>query len=264
MASGSGSACGSWRPPAAVRALVDPLGAMPEAVERVQLDADLGFDAPWDRRALEDRAPRLTGITLREASLLWGDLALRAEGAVAIGPDGIPQGRIEMRVENWRRLLGLLRAAGVVGEDAALLTERAMEVLAGLSPDADVLAAPLSFQRGFMSLGPIPLGPARAPRAAPGAPRLAAVGARAARRGVEVEVVAVVPVGLGAQHRAEGARRRGRGSRAGTRPCPRRCQPSSTVMLRPSARPSALMSMARPRPCSLIRAPGRLLRVRQA
>lgn len=152
-------------PPGAVRALVDPSGAMPEAVERVHLDADLGFDVPWDRFALEERAPRLTGVTLREASFAWGDLALSAEGAVRIGADGVPEGRIDLRVANWRRLLDLLRATGVVGADAALLTERAMEVLAGLSPDADVIEVPLSFQQGFVSLGPIPLGPA--PRLAP-------------------------------------------------------------------------------------------------
>ena len=153
------------RPPAAVRALVDPSGAMPDALDRFHLDADLAFDAPWDRFALEDRAPRLTGLALREASLAWGELALSAEGSVEIGADGVPRGRIDLRVEDWRRLLGLLRATGVVGERLAPLTERAMEVLAELSPDPDVIEAPLSFQKGFVSLGPIPLGPA--PRLAP-------------------------------------------------------------------------------------------------
>ncbi len=153
------------RPPSAVRALVDPLGAMPDALDRLHLDADLGFDAPWDRFALEDRAPRLTSIALRDARIEWGALALSAEGSVEIGEDGLPRGRIELRVEDWRRLLDLLRATGMVGEGVAPLTERAMEVLAGLSPDADVIEAPLSFQRGFVSFGPIPLGPA--PRLAP-------------------------------------------------------------------------------------------------
>lgn len=164
-------------PPAALRALVDPLGAMPEAVERVHLDVDLGFDAPWDRFALEARAPRLAALSLREASFAWGDLALSAEGSVRIDAEGVPEGRVAIRVANWRRLLELLRATGVVGEDAALLTERALEVLAGLSPDDDVLDVPLSFQRGFVSLGPIPLGPA--PRLPPpGALSAAAAGTR--------------------------------------------------------------------------------------
>ena len=153
------------RPPAAIRALVDPLGAMPDRLGRFHLDADLGFDAPWDRHALEDRAPRLTTLRLSEASLAWGELAIGARGEVRIGEDGVPEGRIDVRVEDWRRLLGLLRATGVVGPGLAPLTERAMEVLAELSPDADVIEAPLSFQKGFVSFGPIPLGPA--PRLAP-------------------------------------------------------------------------------------------------
>ena len=153
------------RPPAALRALVDPLGSMPDAVEGFHLDVDLGFDAPWDRHALEDRAPRLTGLALREATLLWGDLAISAEGAVEIGADGVPEGRIDLSVAGWRRLLGLAEATGLLGEGLAPLTERALEVLAGLSPDAGVIEAPLSFQGGFVSLGPIPLGPA--PRLAP-------------------------------------------------------------------------------------------------
>lgn len=153
------------RPPQAVRALVDPLGTMPDAVERVHLDADLGFDAPWDRFAFETRAPRLTALALREATLVWGELSLGAEGAIEIDADGLASGRIELRIEEWRRLLDLLRATGVVGPAVAPLTERAMAVLAGLSPDPDVIEAPLSFQRGFMSLGPIPLG--RAPRLGP-------------------------------------------------------------------------------------------------
>ena len=153
------------RPPSAVRALVDPLGIMPDALGRLHLDADLGFDAPWDRLALEERAPRLTSVGLRDAVIEWGALTLSAEGGVEIGEDGLPIGRIDIRIEDWRRLLDLMRATGVVGEGVAPLTERAMEVLAGLSPDPDVIEAPLSFQRGFVSFGPIPLGPA--PRLAP-------------------------------------------------------------------------------------------------
>lgn len=153
------------RPPALMRARIDPLGAMPETLDGLHLDADLGFDAPWDRHALEDAAPRLTEIGLRDASFSWGTLALVASGDVEVGADGVPSGRIDVRVEDWRRLLDLLRATGVLGDGLAPLTERAMEVLAGLSPEPDVIEAPLSFQNGFVSLGPIPLGPA--PRLTP-------------------------------------------------------------------------------------------------
>jgi hypothetical protein len=153
------------RAPPAVRARIDPEGAMPEALDGLHLDADLGFDAPWDRHALEDTPPRLTEIGLRDASFSWGALALVASGDVEIGPDGVPEGRIDVRVEEWRLLLDLMRALGLLGERALPLAEGAMGVLAGLSPQEDVVEAPLSFQNGFVSLGPIPLGPA--PRLAP-------------------------------------------------------------------------------------------------
>ena len=153
------------RPPPGVRAIVDPLGAMPDALDGLHIDADLGFDAPWDRHALEDRAPRLTEIALRDASLVWGDLTLTARGTLAVDADGVPDGRIALHVKNWRTLLALLQATGVVGERVSPLTERALEVLAGLSPDEAVIEAPLTFRRGLVSFGPIPLGPA--PRLAP-------------------------------------------------------------------------------------------------
>lgn len=151
--------------PATLRARVDPEGAMPDALEGLHLDADLGFDAPWDRHALEEAAPRLTEVGLRDASFSWGEVAFVASGEVEIGEDGAPVGRIDLRVEDWRTLLRLARAAGLLGEGVPPLAERALEVLADLSPDPEVIEAPLSFQKGFVSLGPIPLGPA---------PRLAA------------------------------------------------------------------------------------------
>jgi len=146
--------------PAALKRGLDPAGLLPERIEGLRADVTMGFDRPWDRRAIEERRPQPRMIEIRSLDAEWGSLALRAAGRLEVDADGVPAGRITVRAENWREMVGLAVNAGAVPVGLSRTLERGLELIAGLGPNPAVIDVPLSFQGGFMSLGPIPLGPA--------------------------------------------------------------------------------------------------------
>lgn len=131
---------------------------LPPTLDSVKLSALLGFTAPLDRRAAETR-PELATLDLSEALLSWGDLKLFATGKLTLA-QGIPEGRIDFRLENWREAIGLAVALGLIKPEVRPTWERMLSLLATQSGDAEKLDVPLIFAEGRMSLGPLPLGPA--------------------------------------------------------------------------------------------------------
>ncbi|OYX42226.1 MAG: hypothetical protein B7Z02_13015 [Rhodobacterales bacterium 32-67-9] len=134
-------------------------GALPDRGERFYLDARLGLDAPLDRFAPTARV-RIRAADIRALALDWGPVKLAGKGALTIGADGTPEGRLDLSVENWRAALKLVTALGLVRTETAPTVERALESLALLGGNAERLSMPLVFRAGRMSLGPVPLGPA--------------------------------------------------------------------------------------------------------
>ena len=148
------------RPSVALLAQLDPAGAHPAVFDTLTIDATVGFDAQWDRHSLEQERPQITDFVLKKLQATWGELDLTAAGELAFDARGVPSGRITMKATNWRKMLTIGIATGAVSKGIALTLEQALEGLAGMSDDPDILDLPLSFQDGFMSFGPIPLGPA--------------------------------------------------------------------------------------------------------
>lgn len=134
-------------------------GTLPDRGERFYLDATLGLDQPLDR-FLPATGPRIRTADIRALALDWGPVKLAGKGALTIGADGMPEGRLDLSVENWRAALTLVTALGLVRAETAPTVERALGSLALLGGNADRLTMPLIFQGGRMSLGPVPLGPA--------------------------------------------------------------------------------------------------------
>lgn len=155
----------SITPDEAFRSRLAGVSALPELIDSVQLDAAISLSAPLDRFAAELQ-PRVTGLRLRDARLVWGRLVLSAQGEIVPGPDGRAEGTLDLRAESWRELPAILVAAGLVKPEVAPTVTRAMEVLAAQSGSAtsedgtETLDVPLTFTEGWMRLGPIPLGPA--------------------------------------------------------------------------------------------------------
>ncbi len=142
--------------------LIDQLGAqgLPETFKTLHLDADAGFTDVWDLRALEDHRPQPTGLDLRRLKITWGELDLQAAGELSIDSAGIAEGDIQIRAQNWRQMIDLAVAVGALPSDIGDGVKTGLSLIAGLGNDPDTLEVPLTFRRGRISLGPVPLGPA--------------------------------------------------------------------------------------------------------
>ena len=140
-----------------VRNALDPAGLLPETVATLHLDARVAFDAPWDRQAIEHRRPQPRTIELTDLSARWGDVLFRAAGEVKVDADGFPEGRVTLRAEEWRKMLDMAVASGLLPETLRGSVEAGLELLSGGSEKID---APLDLSGGMVRLGLIPLGPA--------------------------------------------------------------------------------------------------------
>ncbi|MEP0564178.1 MAG: DUF2125 domain-containing protein, partial [Paracoccaceae bacterium] len=148
------------RPSDDVRDLLDPAGILPQAIESLRLDATVGFDAPWDRFALEDARPQVRSLQLENLSARWGDVTFRAAGDLVVDELGVPDGRITIKAVEWRQMLAMAVNAGILPEALLNSAENGLGLLAALSGDPNTLDVPLGFANGRVSLGPIPIGPA--------------------------------------------------------------------------------------------------------
>ena len=146
-------------PDAAFRIALQPLSDLPEQIDRMRLDAVIRLSAPIDRH-LGNTQPSPQEIMVKEALILWGDLVVSGKGTIAPASDGLAEGRIEIRVQNWRQLVPVLVAANLITPQVTDTVTRAMELLAEQDGSPETLDVPLVFRQGRMSLGPIPLGPA--------------------------------------------------------------------------------------------------------
>ncbi len=139
---------------------LDPSGSLPQVFDRIHIETTIAFDAPWNRFAVEDRRPQITAFDLNRLDAKWGGMDLQAAGELTVDGAGIPTGRITVRARNWREMLDVAVATGLVADGLEGALERALELLAGLSGSPETLDAPLSFQNGIVTFGPIPLGTA--------------------------------------------------------------------------------------------------------
>lgn len=139
-------------------ALSARLPDLPPQIALARVDANATLSAPLDRFAAQTR-PQLLTLSLRDAVITWGDLSVSAKGQVLV-QDGLPEGRIDIRVAGWRNLVTLATNLGLLRPEIAQTATNMMQALALSSGDANVLEMPLIFAEGRMSLGPLPLGPA--------------------------------------------------------------------------------------------------------
>lgn len=147
-------------PPAAVLAWLDPAGVLPQFFETLIIDTTLTFDAAWDRFAIEQARPQVININLNALRASWGKLDLRAAGELAVDGRGYPVGQITVKAKNWRDMLQIAVDAGIIPSNLIITVTRALEVMAEMTGDPKTLDLPLTFKKGRISVGLIPLGPA--------------------------------------------------------------------------------------------------------
>ena len=142
------------------RRRLDPARVLPDEIGVLSLDAWVDFDAPWDRRAIEQARPQVESIEIGDLRATWGDLDLRAAGDLIVDTEGVPTGEVVVKATNWREMLTIAEASGALPSGLVQPLERAFGLLARLSGPPDTLDAPLTFRDGRVSFGPVPLGPA--------------------------------------------------------------------------------------------------------
>lgn len=136
---------------------------LPPRLSQLRLLAEAGFSAPIDRELGTSR-PQLRSLTLRESQLDWGSLQLTGSGELTFDAAGMPEGRIDLALGNWRQAIRAAAELGYLEAELVPAWERGLGIFAARS-GGEKLQVPLNFSKGWMSLGPLPLGPA--PRLGP-------------------------------------------------------------------------------------------------
>ena len=144
------------RPDPELAHLLPDLGGV---ISIVHLDALVTLSAALDLHAVET-SPVVTSLIVTDFQLNWGSLKFSATGRVDPGSDGAVHGQIDFRIHGWQQIPALLVALGLVRPEMGDSLTRGLEVLAKSGDDPTVLNLPLTFDEGWMTLGPVPLGPA--------------------------------------------------------------------------------------------------------
>ncbi|MFV1496935.1 DUF2125 domain-containing protein [Phaeobacter sp. JH85H1] len=133
---------------------------LPERLETVTLDMNVGFDTSWNRSAIELRRPQPRQISLHLAEARWGPMHIKATGELRLDETGLPEGDLALQVENWQDILQMAEASGSLHPTARSGIERVLRVFAGLGGNHRDLDLPLTLRSGYVTLGPLPIGPA--------------------------------------------------------------------------------------------------------
>lgn len=131
-----------------------PNGALPLSVDAVSVDATAVLSAPLDRST---QAVDVLTLTLKQATLNWGDMSVTATGSLAADPAGFAAGQITVEAREAGKLLQGLVNVGAIDPGPAPTVENMM---AALQDDTGKMVVPLTFANGQVSWGFLPLGPA--------------------------------------------------------------------------------------------------------
>ena len=134
--------------------------ALPQAFDVLTAKGAVVFNTPVYPRTAAQTPPQFRQIILDGAQVDWGGVALRAMGAVDVDASGVPSGEIELQARDWRNLLDVAQAAGVLPSARRGQAELMFSLLAARGGSADDLDLVLAFEGGQMTVSGLPLGPA--------------------------------------------------------------------------------------------------------
>ena len=143
-------------PDPALMGLVPQLGAV---IGGVHLDATVTLTAPLDRHLAKSQ-PKVTGVGLTDFRLTWGEMQVAASGQVTARADGLAEGKIDLRITNWRSIPALIVAMGLVQPGMSASITAGLQAMAQSGANPEELTLALVLKDGRMSFGALPLGPA--------------------------------------------------------------------------------------------------------
>ncbi|WP_377508420.1 DUF2125 domain-containing protein [Octadecabacter sp. R77987] len=145
--------------PRDIRLMLDPDAALPQAIRLARLDGNLSLSHPVDRFA-GDAPVNVTGISLREFALGWGDLEFRAVGDIVADASGFASGNVTLTLRRWQEVLDLLVRAGMVQENASFTIAAMAQNMDATPDDPDLLTLKVTMANGLMNIGGLPVGTA--------------------------------------------------------------------------------------------------------
>jgi hypothetical protein len=147
------------KPSSALMSRLNPNGILSDTFDSLNINAKVTFDKNWDITALEGPRPQPKHVLLRKVSATWGALNLNIAGNFSVDERGYPNGKIQIQATNWREMISLATAAGVIPQNMETIALRAGEMLAKMKGNENTIDAELSLSGGAVFLGFIPLGP---------------------------------------------------------------------------------------------------------
>lgn len=144
---------------------IDPTGLLEPKLDALRVEGHGAFRDPIDRHALEDGRLALAAATIKTARLTWGELSIEATGSFQVDRAGFPDGKMKLKLRNWRQMIRIARESGALGRDVIDAIEEALEFVALLAGGGDTLDVPLRLSGGKVRIGPLAV--ADAPRMAP-------------------------------------------------------------------------------------------------
>ena len=143
---------------------LDSDGHLPPAIRAMAAAAYVTLDRPLDMATLQAGAARPDRIEIEDLSLDWGTLALAANGTLQVGPGGAVTGEVEVTATNWRQLIGLAAAAGLIRAEARQTIVGALAPLAARNDDPATLRTEISLRADGVYVWPVPVPLMVAPR----------------------------------------------------------------------------------------------------
>ena len=132
----------------------------PQTFKQLALDGSVTFSQPWDLASLKDQHPQPHHIKVNRAEIAWSDLRIFLAADLVVNTEGVPDGTVNIRADNWQSALDLAQDAGLLTPAIYDQAQQVLAQLAQLSGDKDALDVQLNFKAGFMAVGIIPIGPA--------------------------------------------------------------------------------------------------------
>jgi hypothetical protein len=113
------------------------------------------FDRPWDRAARRDTLPQPRLITVETISARYADTEFSLDGTLSVDAGGVPTGSLRLRLSGARDLFDRAAASAQGTPPWA----RNLESVLNFIP-LETVEQVITFERGQMRMGFIPLGPA--------------------------------------------------------------------------------------------------------
>jgi hypothetical protein len=87
-------------------------------------------------------------------------MELKLAGSFDVDETGAPEGSVLVKATNWREILAVGVAAGIVPTNFEAPITKALELASQFAGSPKTLDIPLNFKNGQTRIGPAPIGPA--------------------------------------------------------------------------------------------------------